>query len=346
MWCWQPPTGYFRPKVIGVRLSVCEWDTTCCQAIIDIFTFFCTGAYTKAQLASLMKKRELKDFRGATLKFSEQYIDKILNNRFYAGLLKTQDGMIIRGKHKPLIDIPLWEKAQAMLHNKSNNAINKRLYNHPDFTLRRFTRCEKCKRPLTATWTKGNGGSYAHYFCRNKNCKMYSKTTSKKDFEDKFCEYIKQIKPKNEFVEYFKEVFIKRYEDRIHEVKGDYFRKLEDIKKLENEMQWLIEKGKKGIISDALLEKQLKDAEQEITLAKMGLNDIHAEELDIDALLNYAWAFIQTADLVWYDALPDARLKYQRLIFPDGVYFDGREFSNQRLSRPFKLINVLRLQTQ
>ena len=339
LWCWQPPTGYFRPKVIGVRLSVCEWDLTCCQAIIDIFTLFSTGAYTQAQLASLFYKRKLKDYKGTTLNFSQQYINKILNNRFYTGLLTTQEGKLIQGKHKPLIAIDLWEKCQSVLHSKSNNTINKRLYNNPDFTLRRFTICDACKKPITASWAKGNGGRYAYYYCANKLCKRYGKMIPKNIFEDKFCEYLKQVKPKEEFISFFEKVFFKRYEERIKEIKGDYMRKLDQVKKLEKEMQWLIEKGKKGIISDTLLEIQLKDAEQAITLAKIGLSDIHEEELDINSLLNYATAFIRTIDLVWYDGLPDARTKYQRLVFPEGVIFNGDEFSNQRLGLPFNLIN-------
>src|SRR5579872_5141815 len=120
LWPWQPPTGYFRPKLIGVKLATCEWDTTCHQAIIDIFTLFSTGAYTQGQLATLMRKRELKDYRRKLLNFSKQYINKILNNRFYAGLLMTQENRLIQGKHKPLIDTALWEKSQAVLHRKGH----------------------------------------------------------------------------------------------------------------------------------------------------------------------------------------------------------------------------------
>lgn len=157
--------------------------------------------------------------------------------------------------------------------------------------------------------------------------------------ENLFCEYLKKVKPTNDFIKLFDKGFVSRYQERIQEIKGDYLRKLDDIKNMETEQEWLVQKGRKGIIPENLLEKQLKELEQKITLAKIGLSDIHAEELDSDALLNYGYAFIRTIDLVWYDALPQARIKYQRLIFPEGVTFDGKVFSNQRLGLPFKLIN-------
>lgn len=100
-----------------------------------------------------------------------------------------------------------------------------------------------------------------------------------------------------------------------------------------------MEKGKKGIIPDALLQKQLQEQEQKITLAKMGLTETHAEELEIDALLNYGLAFIQTPDLAWFDAIPEAKMKYQRLIFPRGVNYQFNGFSNSELGLPFKLIS-------
>ncbi len=339
LWPWQPPTGYMRPKMPGVRLSVCVWDETCSQSIIDIFTLFSTGAYTQGQLASMMNKRKLRDYRNKTLKFSKQYINKVLNNRFYVGLLLTQDGKIIQGKHQPLITPSLWEKSQNVLHGKSNNTINKRLYDNPDFPLRRFTICSECNKPFTGSWAKGNGGRYAYYYCPNPNCINYAKMVSKIDLENKFCDYLKQIKPKEEFILLFEKVFTKRYEERAQEIKGEYLRKLDEVKRLEKELEWLIEKGSKGIIPDNLLQRKLEETEQKITLSKMGLTEIHAEELDIKALLDYAAGFIKTVDLVWYDSIYEAKTKYQRLVFPDGVLFNGKEFSNQRLGLPFKLIN-------
>src|SRR3990167_5734915 len=180
LWPKQPPTGYWRPKVPGVRLSLCEWDENCYQAIIDIFTFFNTGAYTQDQLAKLMAEKKLKDYKSVTLKFSKQY------------------------------------------NSKSNNATHKRLYNHPDFTLRRFTKCSFCDKPFTGCWSSGNGGKYAHYYCANPKCERYCQTIPKKELEEKFCDYLKKIKPKEEFIVFFEKVFITRYEERIHEIKGDY----------------------------------------------------------------------------------------------------------------------------
>lgn len=113
---------------------------------------------------------------------------------------------------------------------------------------------------------------------------------------------------------------------------------LNEIKQLEKDQLWLVESGEKGIIPEALLKTQLEDGERKITLAKLNLTETHVEELELDALLNYALAFIQTPELIWEDALSEAKTKYQKMIFPSGVFYGKGGFSNSEISLPFKII--------
>ena len=341
LWPWQAPSGYYRPKDTGVRLTVSLPDPNCDWAFRNIFDLYSTGTYTYGQLASLMSKKKIKNWQGKTIKFSKQLIDKTLKNPFYVGYLKGKDGKPVKGRHEAIVEMSVWQKCQEVRTGKSNHAINKRLYNHPDFPLRRFVSCSKCSKQLTSCWSKGQaGGRYAYYYCVNRKCERYSKMISKNTLHDSFCDYMRTVKPTDDFVKFFTGVFIERYEERKTDIKGEYSRKLGDVQKLEKEQEWLVEKGKKGIISDALLQKQLEDTDQKLTLAKMSLEETHAEELEVDSLLNHATAFIRTCDLVWYDALFEAKQKYQRLVFPSGVSFDGTVFSNSEIGLPFELITT------
>lgn len=339
LWPWQPPTGYLRHVVPSVRLSVSEWDQSCCQAVLDIFKFYSTGVYTFTSLASLMKSKRVITWQGRKIKFSKQLIQNMLNNSFYVGMLKGKDGKYTKGQHVALVDVPLWNKCQEIIKQKSNHAVNKRVRNNPDFPLRRFVQCEVCSRPFTGGWSRSeNGGRHPYYYCNNKSCERYCKTIKQNDLHTFFYEYLKQVKPKEGLVEKFKEVFIKRYQKRIGEIKGEYLAKLEEIKQLEKDQLWLVESGKKGIIPEALLKTQLDDSERKITLAKLNLTETHVEELEIDALLSYGLTFIQTPELIWEDALSDAKTKYQKMIFPSGVLYGESGFSNSEISLAFKVI--------
>lgn len=73
-------------------------------------------------------------------------------------------------------------------------------------------------------------------------------------------------------------------------------------------------------------------------LATLKLSDTHSEEVELDDLLAYGSAFIRTCDLSWYDGIFDAKMKYQRMIFPSGVKYHYSGFSNSELGLPFELI--------
>jgi hypothetical protein len=116
---------------------------------------------------------------------------------------------------------------------------------------------------------------------------------------------------------------------------------MKSIKKLEKDKAWVINKGKKGIFTDETLKEEIEKAERKITLAKMELTEMHAEKMDIDALLTYAYNFIRTLENTWYDAPIQYKVKLQRLIFSEGLEYKDGEFSNPKTSPLFKLIETL-----
>ena len=340
LWPWIPPIGY-KPdqKMPGVKLTSHVIDETCSAVIKEIFERYSTGSITRAEISRELRKRKIKNYKGNVLQFTETTLHTILNNIYYMGFLKHKDGRIIKGSHRPLVSPELYQKCQDIQKGIAYHWTRKRLVNNPDFPLRRFVNCRFCEGSFTACWSKGKRIRYAYYYCRNKACPKYGEMKKQSDLHNEFFDFIALVKPKEEFISLFREVFIRRYEERKKEFKGDYLRKVDEIKQLEQEQEWLVEKGKKGIIPDTLLQKQLQESEQKITLSKIALNELHNEELEVDALLNEAEVFIRTPELAWYGGMFEAKLKYQRMIFPEGVRYPFIDLSNTKIGRPFKVIN-------
>jgi hypothetical protein len=44
-------------------------------------------------------------------------------------------------------------------------------------------------------------------------------------------------------------------------------------------------------------------------------------------------------DKLWFDAEPSAKIKFQRLIFPEGVFYNYPGFSNRKLPPVFEIID-------
>ena len=55
--------------------------------------------------------------------------------------------------------------------------------------------------------------------------------------------------------------------------------------------------------------------------------------------LTLRMAFLRTPKIVWYDASPEAKSNFQRLIYPINVGFTKDGFSNPSLGLPFMIIN-------
>lgn len=339
LWPWNAPLGYYRESVPGVKLSVSQIDDKSSWAALEVFNLYSTGAFTYRDLAERMSKKKVTDHKGRRIKFSEQLIQRMLNNSFYIGLLSVADGKLYKGQHKALIPPSLFEKCKQVMEARSNNSSKKHLFNHPDFPLRRFVSCGKCQQPLTSCWSRGAyGGRHAYYYCKTKTCEKYSKMIRQVDMHNSFYEYLSLIKPTELLVVAFDKVFIKRYEQREREVRGTYLRVVDDIQKLEEERRWVMEKGKKGILSDDLVKEELDNLEKKLVLTKNSLTETHEEHLDIQALLAEAEAFLRTFEKVWYASSPEAKQKYQRLIFPQGVTYNYPGFSNAEISLAFKVI--------
>ena len=340
LWPWKPPAGYMSDpnRPTKVKLSAHVFDHACSDIIRDIFAQYSTGLVSKVELARQFSKRKIQKHNGVKIKFSKQSIDWIINNQYYVGLLKHEDGRLIEGHHQKLINSKVFNKCQDVQVGKSNLNTGKRKRFNPDFPLRQFTQCGFCSEPFTGAKAKRK---YYHYFCYNPDCINFRKTIRKSDLENNFGNYLAQIKPSENLIKRFTKIFIKRYEQREQEIRGDYLRQVDGIKKMEKEKKWIIKNGKQGILTGDTLKEELQDIERRITLSKMELTEIHGEELDINALLAYAYDFIRTAEKTWIDAPFEQKLKLQRLIFPDGIKYKLGEFSNSKISPLFSLIETI-----
>ncbi len=342
LWPFPSPLGYYRESIPNVKLTVSQIDKECSWAVVEVFNLYSTGAFTYRDVAQRMASKKVADRKGRIIKFSEQLVQKMLVNPFYIKIVVDSGDKWHKGQHEALIPMSLFEKCKQVMKVRSNNASKKHLFNHPDFPLRRFVSCFKCNRPLTSCWSRGQYGKrHAYYYCKTKTCEKYSKMIKRDDIHTGFYEYLSSIKPTDLLVTAFNKVFVKRYEQREREVRGTYLRIMDEVQEFEKERRWVIEKGKKGILSDDLVKEELDNLERKLTLTKNTLTETHEEHLDIKALLAEAEAFLRTFEKVWYASSLEAKQKYQRLIFPQGVVYNYPGFSNVEMSLYFKVIGQL-----
>ena len=130
------------------------------------FQLYAQKGLSIRELIETMHKLGLRNWNGN--KVAKNSMIKILKNPFYIGIM-TVKGESYQGKHKPIIDISVYNKVQEIMSGKANARVAKH-----DFIFRRMLNCE-CGYKLVGERQKG----HVYYRCHTKSCETKSMRESK-----------------------------------------------------------------------------------------------------------------------------------------------------------------------
>ena len=330
-WCWKPPLGY---KSIKDGNKKCIVPTDESQFIVEAFEMMGTSLYKQTDVLSCLRKKGLNGL-------SKSSLNRILRNPLYAGLIRVEwlpD--YVDALHKPIISRDIFFKVQAILDGK-RPVVVPRPRNNADFPLRNFIRCERCGSKLTGSWSKGRNKKYAYYHCRGKGCSM---NIRKEVLEAVFYEYLQSFQPKEEILDLFGAIVLDVWEKQQEE-------RFKEQKRMERELDSL--KQKKDRIFDLLLKKTIDDETYkfkmeeiavEITTKEIELNEIKIDLNDVESCINYCKFFLSNIARLWHDSPLDLRQRFQNLIFPEGIAFDGENFRTAVTANIFRHLQPERVQ--
>ncbi|MCP4182476.1 MAG: recombinase family protein, partial [Hyphomicrobiales bacterium] len=152
----KAPIGYIdngggKPKTI---------DPVRGPLVKQLVELYASGEHSIWSLVPEMERRGLKSPSGLPL--SKSGIEKVLNNPFYAGIIKIKrTGQIFDGVHDALISVSLFEQVQDIKSGKAGKKVTK--HNH---LYRGLFRCGLCQSAMIPEKQKG----YIYYRCQTKEC--------------------------------------------------------------------------------------------------------------------------------------------------------------------------------
>jgi len=332
---WKPPMGYkcLHFKKRGEKKTEPDPpDEQIFPLIQRALKEYAKGFYSQMELAKLLDKWGLKTIRGR--KTTAQTIDYILGKylKFYAGIITNPwTGEEKEGLHKPMITKEEMYKIQLIRSGKGKSFVKHDRYN-PLFPLRRTVICGFCKRPLTGSSPRGNGGRYFYYHCLNKDCPAYGKGIPKDVLEKEFLEYLRRITPKENFFEVFKETVLDLWQEKGKSFELEAQRYEKQLKMLQAKRKRIFEMREEGSYTKEEFLERKQEVESEIAMVKLSLSQSQIESFDIESVLNYAINFIRNLGRQWLDLSPQLRSRFQKLVFPEGIFYKkGFGFWNQKL---------------
>ena len=323
---WKPPLGYLsnKSKMKGEKKSEPDnIDPDLFPIIQRVLKRFARQEIAFADVGTHLDQAGFEQIRGRQT--TKQMVDKILGQylRFYAGIIDNPwvEGEEIEGLHKPMITKDEMYRIIAIREGKRFKKQPPKTFN-PLFPLKKSILCGTCQRYLTASPSKGNGGVYGYYHCFNKECEMRNRTIAKLDVEKEFVQLLGTIQPTMKHLQLLKETVIDLWEEkrkRIFEMRED------------------------GSYSKQDFGERRAEIDNQIAAKRISMNESNIDELDVAAAITYATHFVEKLDRQWVDLKPELKLRFQKLIFPEGIlYFKGQGFQTTRLSLILQLKETAR----
>lgn len=208
---------------------------------------------------------------------------------------------------------------------------------NPDFPLRVTTRCV-CGGKFTGSWSRGQlGGRYAYYHC----AKCHKKSVKKEVFEQQFMEFLTQLAPKKEEMGMFRAAIIDYWQSKHDELNTDIATIDLNIQKVEEEKVRVVDLTKQGVFDADTAKEELNRIKEKVTLLRLSRNELQIEEFDVEASVNYCLYFMVNAYKLWYEVKLTDKIKFQEMIFPEGVLYDYSVFGTTKTADIYTLKSLI-----
>lgn len=328
VWPWSAPLGYYRIKK-GASLTP---DPKYAAYIRMIFEEYAAGLHSFHSLAALLGERGFRTPSGKPP--SMQLMEKILRNPIYYGSMEVK-GKAFQGSFQPLIAEQLFWRCQPGYRKKMKR--EKRVACNPRFPLRKIVQCAQCKRPLTGSASRGRSKYYSYYHHWNSECDK-ARSIPKDDFERHFADYMSSVSPSSRALSFTTQSLLDSWQQAMW-LRQEAAREIEkEIASLRGEREQVFELHRAGQYTDGEFAEQKRLLNERIQGKLFNLEHAMAgNEFKIEeAVEAFRWGAEDTARL-WRTLCYPLKVRFQNLIFPEKVLFDGKNFGTASLSALFQL---------
>ncbi len=339
-WPWKPPVGYLSSgsKRRGERKTTPDTiDPEAGPLISRAFKEYLTGLYTQKAIAAMLEEWGLSRYRKT--KTNIQFVDRMLQNPYYAGILVNPwTRKEIRGKHEPLITHEQFQRVQLIRQDRGYNHSPKRLRTHPDFPLRRTALCDACGGPLTGAWSSSRGKRFAYYRCYTPGCQLLYASLLKKDVENDFDRALRAVSARPDFIEALKAKVITVWQAkyRAYNSEAETYKRQLDV--LEERRQRIYEMREEGSYTKEEFIARKQQVDNELAAVKISMSEANIQKHDLAGALSFGEQFLTNLSFGWRSVPDPLKYQFQKLVFPEGVrYRHGQGFGTAKLGLIFEL---------
>lgn len=205
-WLYKAPPGYAnvsKDKASGGHAQLVV-DKQMSWIVKEFFHKYAHEGFRGMDLVRWARDNGIKTAKGNP--FSKTTIYRLLKHRVYLGEVVWRDQWY-PGNHPALIGLDTFNAVQERMAQRSG-ANNPNRLGKKRFLLKQVPMsCEYCGGPLTAQYTKGNGGTYIYYFCSRKSLPDCRRAYSQDILFERVGEIFDGIKLPKQLLTYFERNF-------------------------------------------------------------------------------------------------------------------------------------------
>ncbi|MEK7106120.1 MAG: recombinase family protein, partial [Patescibacteria group bacterium] len=267
-------------------------------------------------------------------KFSTQYTSKIFASKFYCGYNISPKYGEVLGKHEPMIDLDTFYQVRFIITGRKQAQVDKE-YLREDFPLKGILVCFDCKRKLTAAWSKGKNKKYAYYTCSSRG-RHKSVSYRSNVLEDQFMALLEALKPSKELSEVVKRLIVEKYNSKwaLINQTSEYVR--EDLKKLDEKSQFILDKHAEGIYTDEEFLRLKEQIEIQYIVKKGLLSEKQLHQIDIETIMEFMKNYLSNLDKIFTNTSLKGKLAIAGSIFPNGIEISEGKVRTPEISLIFK----------
>lgn len=338
-WAFPAPPGLKMVKdpIHGKVLTSKEpYSSIYKQAIED----FRDGILINIEDVKTYVRKRYKEY-GITKKFGSTAAKNILIEIAYAGWIEYKPwGVTLRkGYYEGFISLDTFNAVQGRLKGKTHPW--KRKDYRADFALRGPTLCNSCGKALTASWSTGNGGKYANYWCKTQGCPFRYKTIAKGKIDGEFEALLDVVKPDDEVLVLANEVLNERWAIKatdFHQSKAVSRHELDRIdQQIKNLASRISKSEDEGLIS--IYEDEVKRLSKIKQSLEKELNENYYTQHDFGTASNLVFTALKNPLTLWQSDDYSDKRTIILMYFEDALRYDyTKGFGTTSLAYPVQLI--------
>ncbi len=329
-WQGSPPPGYnvkkikINPKKTHTTLVKNQFAST----VLELFQAYATGEYTKADIKRMTREKGLKNVQGGW--FNDTSIDRMLSQPALAGYIcnKHTGWEMFEGKHmgQAIISLDLFDKVQRVLNQQSRraNKKDKRVVGvNPLYPFAKWLICPDCNKNYRGSAPRSGSGAHTpRYGCSSKECVGKSKSIKADVLHAHFANMLGDITPTDGILKLYKEILNRQAIKQLGSINTRLESQRKRLSELDQERLEALRNANSGSLSSMEKDEVIAAIASDKVEVQEMIDGLEEQQLAKQSAIEYALNFMHNVKQLWLDADPDLKIRFQNIIFPEGLTFD------------------------